>query len=187
MTLLIPPAFAKDKKLDEILEENAPTAEGYYSPDFCDFEITFPEKSQTSRRCPKNSRKCYELQSYTFVYNLKTTIDVTANCTPSTAENYKRYNEKVIRAALKGMVTRANIQSYDINTQEVDNTRQGSLLGTGKYGKQERIYNAQIWVGENSVMTIEAKLIGKNHVQADEAFGDILSSIQVKTKKSSSD
>jgi hypothetical protein len=183
MTLLISPAHAKDKKLDEILEENAPSAAGYYAPDFCDFEITFPEKPHTARRCPQGTNKCYEIQGYTFVYDLQTTIDVTANCAPSTPANYTRYNEDVIKSVLTGMVKRADIQSFEINTRELETARQGSLLGTGTYGKQERIYNAQIWVGQNSVLTIEAKLVGQSHEKADETFADILASIGVKAKK----
>lgn len=184
------PTFAEDKKESENTEQEQEQeqtaeqpAEGLYSPDFCDFEITFPEKPQTVRRCPNGSTTCYTLNGYTYVYDLTTTVDVTAICAPSTPESYKRYNESVIAAALKGMVTRDNIQNAQIDTKDDGDTRQGSVIGTILYGKQDTIYNAQLWVGKNSVLTVEAKLIGASHDKADKTFSDILASIKVKDKE----
>lgn len=195
--LIASPSFAEDKKeepkQEEITEEKenpeeekpAEKPEGYYSPDFCDFEITFPEKPSESRRCPPASNECYRMMSYVMVYDLATTVEVSANCAPSTAASYDRYDEPVIKAALSGMANRTEIKNVEINAQEIDGTRQGSLLGTGTYGKQSKIYNAQLLVGKNSIMTIEAELIGAEHPEADETFSDILKSIQIKEKSSS--
>jgi len=82
------------------------------------------------------------------------------------------------------MVERAQIEQFDINTRDTQNSRQGSLIGSGAYGRQSRIYNAQLWVGLNSVMTVEAKLTGKNHGRADDAFSKIIGSIQEKRPES---
>ena len=188
MLLLITPAFAKDKKTtppveeikEEIKEEEPEDTAIRYAPDFCDFEITFPEAPYTSKRCPQNTGKCYDLTGYTMVYDLKTTVEVSVTCAPSSPADYSRYNDRVIKAALNGMVSRANITEFEINTNEQDDVRQGSLIGTSTYGKQGRIYNAQLWIGQNSVMTIEAKLTGPKDNEADASFGDILASIQVK-------
>ena len=187
MTLLIilltTPASAEDKKLDDILAENNPPPAGYYSPEFCDFEITFPEKPYTSKRCPSGTgQECYNIHGFMMVYDLTTTVDVTANCAPSTPENYNRYNEAVVKAALNGMVSRANIKNFTISTQNVEETRQGSLLGTGTHGKQDTIYNAQLWVGQNSILTVEAKLIGADHDKADKVFSYILKSMRLRDK-----
>lgn len=127
------PAPADDKDLEEILDENTPLPAGYYSPEFCDFEITFPEKPVTSRRCPEGTGKCYQISGFTYVYDMQTTVDVTAQCTRSTPKNFTQYNDAVIKAVLNGMVKRANIEQFDINVREVEENkiRQGSLLGTG--------------------------------------------------------
>lgn len=182
LVMLTLPSHAEEKQLDDILKENNPPPAGLYAPENCDFQITFPESPYKSKRCPQGLGKCYDLTGYTMVYNLATTLEVNVTCVPSTPANYARYNDRVIRAALKGMVTRANIKDHEINVQESEETRQGSLLGTSKTGRHENIYNAQLWVGQNSIMTVEAKLSGDKNIEADSTFGDIIATIQVKEK-----
>lgn len=155
-----------------------------FAPDHCDFEITLPSEPAKTKRCPAGGDTCYDLTTYTMVYDMSTTVEASVTCIPSAPSNFNRYNERVIRAALKGMVERAQIDEYKINTDSTRDSRQGSLIGTGTYGKHGRIYNAQLWVGLNSVLTIEAKLTGKNHGQADEAFSQIIGSIQEKRPES---
>ena len=167
-----------DDAAEKIKEQQSPITR--YAPEHCDFEITFPEEPYTSKRCPEGVGKCYGLTGYTMVYDLSTTVDVTVTCVPSTPANYNRYNERVIKAALGGMVKRAGINEFKIHTVERENTRQGSLIGSGTYGKQNKIYNAQLWIGQNSVFTMEAKLVGRKHIEADATFSEILKSIQVK-------
>ncbi|MCI5059773.1 MAG: hypothetical protein MRY79_01740, partial [Alphaproteobacteria bacterium] len=113
---------------------------------------------------------------------LSTTVDITATCIPSTPEKYERYNERVIKTALRGMMNRTNILDPTINirTLEEEKVRQGSVIGSGEQGRQNKIYNAQLWVGQNSIFTMEAQLIGPTHHEADAVFGDILGSIKVK-------
>jgi hypothetical protein len=185
MTCLFFPlsSYAQDKKLDEILAESTAKPAGTYAPDFCDFEITFPEKPVLSRRCPQSGTGCYQLHGYRYVYDMESSIDITAHCAPSSPDNFNRYNSAVVEATLKGMRNNADIDDAEINVVEMEDeqVRQGSLLGTGTYGRQNHIYNAQIWVGQNSILTVEAKLIGPTNEKADQAFSDILKSIQVKS------
>lgn len=202
LTIFISPAFAQDaakkqiddivenaaeeKTIEDVVEEAAEETEEVedtsvrYAPKTCDFEITFPEEPYLSKRCPPNVNKCYQITGYTMVYDMSTTVDFSVTCVPSKPANYDRYDDRAIRVVLDSMVKRAEVEEYNINTQEMNGYRQGSLIGTGKYGRQSRIYNAQLWVGQNSVMTIEAKLTGPSHPQADEVFSDILASIQKK-------
>ncbi len=189
MTLLTFPTYAKDKKekvtseqknLIDILEESAlPEGAVKYAPEGCDFEITFPSAPYKTKRCADNSNKnCTDFTSYTMVYDVTATVEINATCVPSTPEQYKSYTEKVIGLALKGMVERSDISEHQINTREDNDIRQGSLLGSAKRGKQNSIYNAQLWVGQNSVMTVESRLIGPFHAEADTTFSEILNSIQ---------
>ncbi|MEM9469421.1 MAG: hypothetical protein AAF988_04600 [Pseudomonadota bacterium] len=152
-----------------------------YAPDFCDFEITFPEEPFTSRRCPPNAgNKCYKLQSYTMVYDLKTTVEVSVTCVPSDQRKFERYNERVMRTALRGMVTNSNIDTYDIGYTEEETYKNASLNGSGGSGAQQKIYTAQLWSGLNSVFTVEAKLTGRSHYEADTVFSDILQTVHLK-------
>ena len=175
-----------DKKTEKEAEIKDKIKEGLYAPDFCDFSVTFPEKPFSSRKCPqgqsRNSGQCFDKVTYTMVYDLATTVDITVSCIPSTPDKYDRYSERVIKTALRGMINRTNISDPTINvrTLEEQQVRQGSVIGAGVGGRQSKIYNAQLWVGQNSVFTIEAQLIGPSHHEADAVFGDILGSIQKK-------
>jgi hypothetical protein len=151
-----------------------------YAPDFCDFEITFPEAPLKAMKCLADNNQCYELNSYTMVYDLQTTVDVSVTCNPSTPAAYERYNESVIKAALAGMVSDRNLDNHTVNFSQEKDYRNAALLGTGKTGRQDKIYSAQMWIGKNSVFTVQAELIGSAHPDADKTFGDVLKSIQVK-------
>jgi hypothetical protein len=178
-------ARAKDKEdtLDNIIAETALPEGAYrYSPDGCDFEVILPNRPHTSKRCADKNQNCTTLTSYTMVFDVTTTVEVSLTCVPSTAEQYNAYSEKVIRLALQGMTRSENMNEHQINTSEKDGTRQGSLIASTKRGLQNALYNAQLWVGQNSIMTLEARLVGPTHEKADQVFGDILSSVKQKAE-----
>lgn len=203
MCLLVSPAFAQDEvapepeplwaeqPADETPAEEKPAEEkaekkdtaAKYAPDFCDFEITFPEEPYKNKRCPDGGAACYDIMSYTMVYDMKTTVDISVNCVPSTPENFARYDEQVMRTALEGMATRNNIDAPNITFTEREGVRQASLSGTGKAGKQDKIFTSQLWAGPNSIFTVQAELIGAEHSGADKSFTDILKSIVSKAGK----
>jgi len=171
--------------LEEFQDKNQEPAEDTsvrFAPDFCDFEITFPDEPYTSRRCPEGANgKCYRLTSYTMVYDLSTTVEVSVTCVPSNEQKFERYNESIMRAALNGMVKRAGIDNYDIGYTEKPSYKQASLNGSGGIGSQQKIYTAQLWSGPHSVFTLEASLTGRSHPEADAAFRDILKTVHLKT------
>ncbi|NCO03013.1 MAG: hypothetical protein GW903_02340 [Alphaproteobacteria bacterium] len=203
MTIALSPALAQDNATTDVINElkaaekfeqeqkeflkaNEQTITSVedtsyrFAPDTCDFEITFPEEPYTSRRCPEGTGKCYQLKGYTMVYDMRTTIDVSVTCVPSNPQSYERYTEPVMRAALKGMAPRAQIDSFDINFVDLETHRHASLNGQGGNGSQAKIYSAQLWSGQNSLMTVEAKLVGQSHPQADAVFSEILKSLHEK-------
>ncbi len=185
-------ATAEEKKTDEaVVEKPAEDAKkekpvkdpaGRFAPDFCDFEMTFPEAPLATQRCTPTG-ECYTLYSYTMVYDLQTTVDISVNCTPSTPANYKRYTQGVMKAALAGMIENRGLDTYDINFSEEKTTKSAAVSGTGKTGMQGKIYTAQLWVGQNSVFSVQAELIGDAHPQADESFSTILKSLKTKEGK----
>ena len=186
------PAFAKDAPdvteddatVTDVLEDlkNAPKdTSSVYGPDNCDFQMTFPEEPYTAKRCPNGiDNKCYQLTNYTMVYDMQTSVDISVSCVASPPENYERYNERVIKAALAGMVSAEQLEEYEIYTKEEDGIRVGSILGGQDYNNQPGIYNAQLWVGPNSILTVEGKLVGNEHKEADESFTKIIGSIKQK-------
>jgi hypothetical protein len=175
---------ASNETLESILAETALPEGAYrYAPETCEFELTLPGKPSTTKRCAKNNKDCTTLTSYMMVYDVTTTVEISVTCVPSTPEQYDSYNEEVIRLALKGMTRKENMGEHQINTTEEDGVRQGSLLASTKRGLQNALYNAQLMVGQNSILTLEARLIGPSHAQADQVFGDILSSVKKTTAK----
>lgn len=152
-----------------------------FGPDFCDFDITFPEAPAVAQKCVND--QCYEVNSYTMVYDLQTTVDVSVTCNPSTPADYKRYSEAVMKTALYGMIDNRNLKTHDIKFSQREKTKTAALTGEGITGSEEKIYTGQIWVGPNSVFTIQAELVGRAHAVADKSFGDILSSITEKEGK----
>lgn len=186
------PEKADDAKVEETKTDETKTAEeakkdpndkSYrFAPDFCDFEMTFPEEPASTNRCVPGGG-CYDLKSYTMVYDLQTTVDVSVSCTPSTPENYKRYTEGVMKAALTGMIDERHLTGHNIQFTQLDNVRTSALNGIGTTGAQDKIFTAQMWIGQNSVFTVQAELIGSAHPKADESFKDILKSIKIKGGK----
>ena len=189
LLVLLPIAFSahaqNEKEFNDIITETAlPENAERYAPENCGFEMIFPTAAQTTKRCTRvtetSAPKCYNLRSYVNVYDMRTTVEINVSCVPSTPEQYSRYSEQVIKAALNGMVSKMDMQEFSIDTAEENDIRKGVLIGAGTYGRQNRIYNAQLWVGQDSVLTVEAKLTGEEHPQADEHFTNILKSIQKK-------
>ena len=182
--MTITKAFAAEgNTAEEKPVDTTPENPGRFAPDFCDFEITFPERPLTAQKCVPGA-KCYTVNSYTMVYDLQTTVDVSVTCNPSTKEAYGQYTEGVMRAALAGMVESRNITGHDLNVEEKDGVKSAALTGVGTTGAQEKIYAAQVWVGPHSVFTVQAELIGDAHEKADRQFRDILASIKTKGGKS---
>jgi hypothetical protein len=168
--ILPDPGTENDKKDDPFV----------YAPDGCDFQITFPEAPYNTRRCPDGGKQCYQLTTYTMVYDLRTTVDISVTCNPSTPADYMRYDENVMRKVLEGMVARKSIEQYNIGFQQYETVRAATLTGTGSTGRQGKIYTSQIWAGQNSIFTLQAELVGEAHPHADAMFRDVLKSLQMK-------
>ncbi len=175
-------ADSEEDKDQEDEEEKPVVKSSIFGPEFCDFEITFPEPPMNSKKCASED-ECYDVQSYTMVYDLATTVDVTVTCNPSTPANYKRYSENVMKAALAGMVSERNLSNHETQFKQYETTKNASITGTGKTGAQDKIYIGQLWVGPNSIFTVQGELVGDEHETADKSFRDILASIKEKPGK----
>lgn len=153
-----------------------------YSPEYCEFSVTFPSEPYTARRCEDGGDdSCYNLVSYTQTYNLDSTVNVRVICNPIAAGVQQKYNEEVSKATVRAMAKRNALSNYSVNYRAEGGFRQAGLVGEGESGRTPMIYIAQLWVGESSVMSVEAELIGEAAEEPDTLFSDIMRSVGPKS------
>ncbi len=184
MTLLfVPFANAQDNQLNEIIANTAlPENAERYAPTHCDFDLVFPTSATTTKRCVQTvksgAEKCFNLRSYSRIFDNNSALDIKVTCVPSSMQKFDRYNEPVMRTILKAMGTKANVDNQTINVKNDTDYRQGVLQGAKRSADSERIYEAQLWIGQNSVLTVEGTMSGTQNDQADQTFESIMSSIK---------
>lgn len=176
------PVFAQDEETpaaeEEAQEEEAADPSLTYSPDYCEFSVTFPDAPYTSRRCEDEEKtRCYEQISYTQVYELSATVNFRIICNPVDESLYEDYSAQVMEATLRAMTKDSVVKEFNSAFREEDGFKQAGLVGEGKVGRMPMIYLAQLWIGKQSALSIEAELIGEAHNAADTLFSDILKTI----------
>ena len=158
-----------------LAEEKAPST---YSPDFCEFSVTFPSEPYKSRNCEGGDKdRCYDLISYTQVYELSSTVNFRIICNPIGDEILDAYSPEVMQATLKAMTKNSVVEEYNTSFREEDKYKQAGLVGEGLVGRTPTIYIAQLWIGEKSALSVEAELIGEPMEGADTLFRDVLASV----------
>ncbi len=149
-----------------------------YSPDYCQFTATFPDEPYITNHCEGESNDtCYNLVSYTKVFDVRSTVRVEIICNPSTPAMYKEFTPKIMEKTVRAMTKGTVIETYEISSRQEDEYRQTGLLGKARKGLGDTIYIAQLWVAENSIMSVEAELMGDPSADADKLFAQILSTI----------
>lgn len=176
------PVMAQEKAKEATSTENstgqAQLDTPQYSPDYCQFTANFPEEPYITHKCNgEGMETCFDLISYTRVFDLSTTITVEIICNPSTSEMYKEFNPQVMEDTVRAMTKDTVIEAYEIKGIQEDEYRQTGLLGRGRKGLNDTIYIAQLWVANNSIMSVEAELIGEQSDESDEIFAQILRGI----------
>ena len=178
---------AEEEQVEEVEKEKEeePDPRVTYSPDFCEFEITFPDEPYSIRRCedPQTKERCFDLVSYTQVYELSSTVNFRVICNPVDESVYEDYSTEVMDATLKAMTKDSIVEGHKSSVREEEHFKQAGLVGEGKVGKMSTIYIAQLWIGKQSAFTVEAELIGQAHDAADKLFSDILKTVKHSGKK----
>ena len=181
--------FAQDEKPEDPTtqkdaEETAESPEGLYSPDFCEFGITFPEKPYPTRQCDDAAKtKCYDLVSYTQVFEMTSTINFRVICNPVSAKTAEDFTEDVMLITLRSMAKDSGADEFNADARTGANYKQGGLAGMGTVGRSPMIYVSQLWVGEQSILSVEGELIGDAFEEADRLFSEILKSVDYTGKK----
>lgn len=149
-----------------------------YSPNYCQFTANFPEEPYITRKCDGETKDtCFDLISYTKVFDLSTTINVEIICNPSTPEMYEEFTPQVMEDTVRAMTKDTVIEAYEIKGIQEKYYRQTGLLGRGRKGLNDSIYIAQLWIADHSIMSVEAELIGEQSSQSDQHFAQILRGI----------
>lgn len=165
---------------EEVGAERKQEPSGVFAPS-CDFEISFPEKPYITHRCKgKSGSECYDIMTYSRVFDLSNAVTVRVTCNPVSPDMASRLSEDSMKATLEAMVGRKSIGQYDLKFSEGDGARSATLFGEGVKGITPTLYVAQLWLGPASLLTVEAELTGDSNSQADSLFSDILKSIRVK-------
>jgi hypothetical protein len=171
MTLLLTyPALAAD--------EPKPST---YSPEYCEFAVTFPGEPYTIQRCDENDdKKCYDLISYTQVYDMTETVNFRVICSKIGEDVYKSYSAEVMAATLRAMTDKNIIKTFDTTFREEENYKQAGLVGEGQTGRSSTVYIAQLWIGSHSALSLEAEMIGGPSEKGDKLFSNVLKSVHFK-------
>lgn len=160
---------------EEAKEEVDPSVT--YSPDHCEFAITFPDEPYSSRRCEDPEKtKCYDVVSYTQVHEMSSTVNFRVICNPVDEKLYDDFSAKVMQTTLRAMTQNTVVEEYNSSFREEDGYKQAGLVGQGTSGRQNMIYIAQLWIGKQSAFSVEAELIGHANANIDKLFGDIVKS-----------
>lgn len=150
-----------------------------YSPEYCDFFAGFPEQPLAVNHCENENdpNTCFDLVTYTKVFGLSSTVKIQVICNPATQEMYNHFTEDTMEATVRSMTSDKVIKEFNIDSREGDGYRQTGIVAQGRQGLHDTLYIAQLWIAKNSIMSVEAELMGEQTPEADELFANILRNI----------
>ena len=178
------PAFAaEDAPKEEPAKEETPVEKPLhvYSPEFCEFTISFPDEPYKTERCDDpEKKKCYQQTTYTQVFEMASTVNIRVICNEVDKSVRETYSGDIMKKTLAAMTSDTVIKTFDSAYREEKEYKQAGLVGEGKVGKLPSIFIAQLWISDKSAFSVEAELIGAESPEADAMFSEILRSIQYK-------
>lgn len=178
-----PPGKAGEKFIEKMPEEQKEekTEPVVYSPEGCQFNVTFPGEPYTIQRCEgEDGKKCYDLTSYTHTFDMAATVNFRVICNKIDKDIYNHYSAEVMEATLKAMTKQTIIKEYSTSYRDEKNYKQAGLVGEGKVGRSSTIYIAQLWIANGSALSMEAEMIGEQNNEADLLFSEVLKSVGYK-------
>lgn len=188
LTLIIAmPAYAQDQAAQAPTAPPQPQTEieprkldtPNYSPDYCQFTVTFPTEPYMTQKCddPNDANTCFNLISYTQVFDLDTTVRFEIICNPANPAMYDQFSEKVMEDTVAAMVKDTVIETYNISSQQQEKYRHTGLVGLARKGLDESLLITQLWVADKSIMSVQAEISGVQRDDADQLFADVLNTI----------
>jgi hypothetical protein len=153
-----------------------------HTPEYCEFHMTFPEAPSTAKACnPEDDRDCYHATRFTRVYALDSALNINATCNKAEENMLERYSGEVMTFTLQTM-SKGKVDDPHVGFNDHGIAKQAVLIGgrTAEDGS-ETVYMAQIWIGKESIFTIEGEVTGAANAEADALLGDIMGSIRHKS------
>ena len=145
----------------------------------CEFQVTLPGEPYNSRRCnPEDPEKCSRITNYTKTFGLDATVNFNITCNPAEEGMFAKYSGEVMKTTLSAMVGKDKLEEFKTDMFEGTDFKQAILIGNGKVNQQDRMYSAQLWIGQKSVFTAEGEIIGYAGQEADKMFADIVGSVR---------
>lgn len=174
------PVRAQEEQVQEHPSSPPPASLPHaYAPDYCEFEIKFPEAPVSARRCDDSEgKRCYDLISFTQVYALSATVSFKVICNPIDKGVHEQYSPEVMEATLKAMTRGKVLKSLNSSVREDTGYKQAGLVGEGRVGRTPTIYIGQLWIGQKSALSVEAELIGEPDEDADRLYSSILRTVR---------
>lgn len=171
------PAFAGMVVL--LAFSTAHAADYTYAPAGCEFQMVFPEEPLTQTRCKADEpEKCTTLSTYNRVLDIDSAIRITASCNKAEDGMLERYSGEVMEFTLAAMA-KDSIDDYETSFVDHGDAKEAMVLG-GRDGDENgpgKIYMAHLWIGKNSILTVEGEVTGSGAGDADAAFIAIMKTI----------
>ena len=162
-----------------------------YSPEHCEFSVAFPTEPFIQERCDggENRDECYEQINYTQTFGIDATVGFRVICNKIGADIKDKYDQAVMVATLQEMTKKSVVNTFNttFNAEKEGRYKVAGLVGEGKVGITPSMFVAQMWIGGNSALTIEAELIGEPLADADALFRDVLRSVYHKKTRAEAD
>ncbi|MGN7438898.1 MAG: hypothetical protein ACTHOO_09680 [Alcanivorax sp.] len=175
--LIAPQAFAQAQDIEPAFVPE--DFEFSYSPEYCDFTAAFPEQPMETHHCetPDDPSTCFNLLTYTHTFGLSSSVRIELVCNPVTPEMYDHFTAENMQATVRAMTKDSVVEELNVTNRDTDHFRQTTLVASGRQGLDETIYIAQLWIAQNSIMSVEAEMMGEQTTEADHLFANILRNI----------
>ena len=154
-----------------------------FGPEDCEFQITFPEKPFTEKKCGGNPTDCTVVTTFTKAMGTTASTNFRVTCNPLDASEAEKYTPKIIEETLKKLVQSNNLIVYDLQSSKNDSYKSASAISISQRDEKALVYNAQIWVGQKSIFTIEGEMVGESNDAIQETFANILRNTYAKDRK----
>ncbi len=152
----------------------------YTSPD-CDFTVTFPEKPFIEKKCsPSAPDKCEEIATFTQSID-QSGVNFRLTCNKAEPKDLSILTPDDLKKRLGALVKEANLIPYANDAAVIkDGMKTSIALATGRRGEQDVIYTGQMWVGKQSILTLEGEMTGPENKEISDVYSEILRAVQVK-------
>jgi hypothetical protein len=146
-----------------------------YGPEPCEFQVTFPEKPLIEKKCSGvGIDNCTEVVSFTKTAGVNSSTYFRVTCTSIKGDEVSKYTPAIIEETLRQLLKSNNLEAYDIQSAETDGYKNASAISLSVRDDKSLIYNAQMWLGKKSMLTLEAEMAGDQNDAIEKTFADIL-------------